>query len=414
VENAIQEAGGTLASKVCEFMMQDGAEGEMGETVGWLAGTIAFEVALAALTAGGATAAKGAMKVLQTFAKILDWTGEALGLAFKALAKVGGYVLDAVKGIGKLLSKAGGAAKTLLDALATIGRKLIAFADELLGITKKVGKGAAGEVAEEAAEKTAKEAAEAGAEKTAKEAAEAGAEKGAKEGAEEGAEKTAKETSDDAARKAAELPAAIAAATAITETNDVVNTPALILIGMLTASVKPQYSWIKGFEARPKQPGHYSIHMIASDHEIDADYTTPAAEAVEAWRDQLDRKSTPSNNLRDEFEITHTGPDNFLVKGNGEEVWADGIRSSDQLLLEAKCVSNPSSSPFIPGSQCPDFIRKNIVAQIEDEFRRYAAVIADSSTPVKGLEVIVNDKAAQPFFEGLLEKYNIPGRVVVP
>jgi hypothetical protein len=105
-----------------------------------------------------------------------------LGLAFKALAKVGGYVLDAVKGIGKLLSKAGGAAKTLLDALATIGRKMIAFADELLGLSKKVGKGAAGEFAEEAAEKTAKEAAEAGAEKGAKEAAEAGAEKTAKEG----------------------------------------------------------------------------------------------------------------------------------------------------------------------------------------------------------------------------------------
>ena len=174
VESAITNAGGELAQKVCAFMMEGTAEGQMGETVGWLAGTIAFEVALAILTAGGATAAKGAMKVLQTFAKILDWTGEALGLAFKGLAKLGGFVLDIVKGIGKLLSHAGGAAKTVLSALGEIGEKLIKYASELLG---KVGKSAAGEVVEEGAQKATKETVEAAAEKGAKEVAEAGAEK---------------------------------------------------------------------------------------------------------------------------------------------------------------------------------------------------------------------------------------------
>ncbi|MEQ9234518.1 eCIS core domain-containing protein [Coleofasciculus sp. E2-BRE-01] len=140
VESAITNAGGQLAQKVCEFMMQDTAEGQMGETVGWLAGTIAFEVALGILTAGSVTAAKGAMKVLKIFAKVLDWTGEALGLAFKGLAKLGGFVLDIVKGIGKLLSNAGGAAKSVLGALGEIGEILTKYADELLG---KVGKGAA-------------------------------------------------------------------------------------------------------------------------------------------------------------------------------------------------------------------------------------------------------------------------------
>jgi hypothetical protein len=145
VESAIRGAGTTLANQVCGFLMQDAAEGEMGETTGWLAGTIAFEVALGVLTAGTATAAKGAMKVLQTFAKILDWTGEAMGIAFKALAKLGGYVLDVVKGIGKLLSKTGGAIKAVLDAIAHIAHKLIAFADELLGLSKRKGKKATGQ-----------------------------------------------------------------------------------------------------------------------------------------------------------------------------------------------------------------------------------------------------------------------------
>ncbi len=278
VETAIRNAGGTLADKVCQFMLQDSAEGEMGETVGWLAGTIAFEVVLGILTAGSWTAAKGAMKGLKLFAKILDWTGEAMGLAFKGLAKVGGFILDGIKGLGKLLDKAGGAAKAILDALGEIGQKLISFADELLG---RAAKGAAGEVVEEGAEKAAKETAEAGAEKATKEAVETGAEKGAKEGveegaekgakegAEEGAEKSTKETTDDAAKKAAELPAAMTEARTITEINDAIDTPAPVLVGILNSTVKPKYSWLQHFEAEPKgMPGHYSIYMIASKNHV--------------------------------------------------------------------------------------------------------------------------------------------------
>jgi hypothetical protein len=179
VETAIRNAGGTLADKVCQFMLQDTAEGEMGETVGWLAGTIAFEVVLGILTAGSWTAAKGAMKGLKLFAKILDWTGEAMGLAFKGLAKVGGFILDGIKGLGKLLDKAGGAAKAILDALGDIGQKLISFADELLG---RAAKGAAGEVVEEGAEKATNQAIKQGAGEVAEKFGEKGAELLAKHG----------------------------------------------------------------------------------------------------------------------------------------------------------------------------------------------------------------------------------------
>jgi hypothetical protein len=70
------------------------------------------------------------------------------------------------------------------------------------------------------------------------------------------------------------LPAAIAEARGIAEANDAVNTPALALIGILNTTIKPKYSWLKHFEARPKTAlGHYSIHMIASEHDVDRDYT---------------------------------------------------------------------------------------------------------------------------------------------
>ncbi|MEA5601283.1 eCIS core domain-containing protein [Nostoc sp. UHCC 0252] len=269
VETALMNAGGTLADKVCEFMLQDSAEGQMGETVGWLAGTIAFEVVLGILTAGSWTAAKGAMKGLKLFAKILDWTGEVMGLAFKGLAKVGGFILDGIKGLGKLLNKAGGAAKVILDALGEIGQKLITFADELLG---RAAKGAASEVVEEGAEKAAKEVAEEGAEKgAASEVVEEGAEKATKETVEEAGEKATKETAEETgekatketANKAAEMPQALAEATAIAKSLEATGVPIPAIVAALIP-LKARYRWINTFEAEPKSSDAFSIFMIAS------------------------------------------------------------------------------------------------------------------------------------------------------
>lgn len=138
-----------------------------------------------------------------------------------------------------------------------------------------------------------------------------------------------------------------------------------------------------------------------------------ATRAFDNWIEGLPRKQTPNNTLRDAYEIRHTGPDNIQVRGGGEEIWADGVRSSDGRLLEAKYVEHPGRSPFIPESNVPPFIRDKIVREVEDEFRRYAAVVHDINTPAQGLEVITNDARAVKFFEDLLQKYNIHGRVVI-
>jgi hypothetical protein len=208
-----------------------------------------------------------------------------MGVAFKALAKLGGFIMDAVRGLGKLLSNAGGAARAVMDALTEIGEKFMRFADELLG---RVGRGAAGDAAETAAERTARETAEAGAERTTQKSAGTVADRGARETTQEGAEKTsreatqetgdrgAREASDDPALKAAELPAAMAEARGITELNDATGTPAPILEGILNSTVKPRYSWLERFQARPKvEPGLYSIHLIASDHVVAGKYPKP-------------------------------------------------------------------------------------------------------------------------------------------
>src|SRR5262245_1851771 len=137
------------------------------------------------------------------------------------------------------------------------------------------------------------------------------------------------------------------------------------------------------------------------------------ARVFDDWIKEAPSKPTPATEPYGPYEIRHTGPDNFLVSGGGQEVWVDGARAADQHLLEAKYVGDPGRSPYVPDSSAPPFIRERVLNETEDEFRRYAAVVGDSGTPAKGLKVITNDPRAVPYFQSLLQKYNIPGQVVV-
>jgi hypothetical protein len=81
--------------------------------------------------------------------------------------------------------------------------------------------------------------------------------------------------------------------------------------------------------------------------------------------------------------------------------------------MEAKFIENPANSPYVDNSNVPPFIRTKVQGDIENEFRRYGAVINDQKTPVVKLLVIVNMREAVPFFEKLLRQFNILGTVVV-
>ncbi len=82
------------------------------------------------------------------------------------------------------------------------------------------------------------------------------------------------------------------------------------------------------------------------------------------------------------------------------------------MLLECKFIVQPDRSPFIKDSQIPNFIREKILNSVADEFFRYAAIINDPNTPIKALEVIINNPNAAQFFQELLQQYQIHGRVV--
>lgn len=129
MEPKITQAGTELANEVCKFFAGDKAEDTIGDAVGWLAGTIVFQVVLDILTAGAWTAASPLIKGL---IKFLNWPMEFLGEALKLIGKLGGVILKAVKGFASKIIHAG-PLKEVVEAIKTIGSKLSAFAEELLG-----------------------------------------------------------------------------------------------------------------------------------------------------------------------------------------------------------------------------------------------------------------------------------------
>jgi hypothetical protein len=283
----VEQAGGDLANKVIEFFTGDAAEGTLGEAVGWLAGNIAFQVALDVITAGTWAAAYPA---LQVFVRFLNWPMEVLGHAAKLLSKIGKYIVDGVKKLGSLVTEAGGGAlKAVKEALGVVGEKLAAFAEELLS---RFGRGAAREGAE-AAERGATHAAESGlaheaeqeavkrAEQAAlheteeraargtgqqatREAEEQAAREAEQKAAREAEERGAKKSEREAAEEAAEIPAAKAAARAIEVALEARGAPLPVLFAALEAGLMPRFRWIKGFKSRRLGLG-YLIYIVASE-----------------------------------------------------------------------------------------------------------------------------------------------------
>nr|WP_235497981.1 RHS repeat-associated core domain-containing protein [Frankia sp. R43] len=139
----------------------------------------------------------------------------------------------------------------------------------------------------------------------------------------------------------------------------------------------------------------------------------PDEKCYTSYKFSLDARGAVGRGDAPDYQIAHAGATEYRAVGGGERVWADGLDQNTGELLDAKFIGNPGRSPFIPGSGIPDFIRSQIATKTDDEFRRYSAVINDSSNPLTGLRVITNAPGAVPYFQGLMRKYNIPGSVVV-
>lgn len=128
------------------------------------------------------------------------------------------------------------------------------------------------------------------------------------------------------------------------------------------------------------------------------------------WMSALPTRPAPTTRAG-LFQRKYAGTVERQISGGGEKFFTDGIE--DSAILETKLVTDPVRSPFIPSSDIPGFLRTRIVGEIDNEFARIAKIIADPTNPMRSVRVIVSDRRAQPFFEALLKKYSIVGKVVV-
>jgi hypothetical protein len=191
----------------------------------------------------------------------------------------------------------------------------------------------------------------------------------------------------------------------------------LIASGAVDAAVVVGISRMTGGSSASAPP---PIPGLPSSMQMATTGVTPQGKydrkAFENWTSGAE--SGPPKNMKPdalEYQVRHAGRLEYkLPPGAGQEgVWADGIRHSDGYLIETKFVSNPSASPYVPGSSCPAFVRDEVLKELHSELSRYARIFQVPGTPARGLEIITNDPRSAELFRGLLRQYGIPGQVVV-
>ena len=143
------------------------------------------------------------------------------------------------------------------------------------------------------------------------------------------------------------------------------------------------------------------------------DLSAADQQVAREYQDGLRKFPTRTDTEAGLYEVRQTGPHNYTMHGGGDSIDADGFRSSDAIALDAKHVGSPDSSPYVPDSKVPDFLKAKIRGDTAHEIERYAKVVQDPSNPVRGLEIITNDPRAVPYFEDILSEYDLPSRVVV-
>ena len=111
--------------------------------------------------------------------------------------------------------------------------------------------------------------------------------------------------------------------------------------------------------------------------------------------------------------MNYTVPTGKIVKGKDETFDIDGYQG--RTIVDPKHTRNIPRSPYILDSKAPQFLKDKTLEQERNQFRKTKDIIENPDNPFDRLEVRVNDKAIVPYFESLLEEYDIPGEVkVVP
>jgi hypothetical protein len=102
---------------------------------------------------------------------------------------------------------------------------------------------------------------------------------------------------------------------------------------------------------------------------------------VDEFVKKLPRIRTPTKSSASQYEIKHTGPYNYKLSGGGATFNIDGYRGST--ILDAKHVRTPRSSPYIPGSTCPQVVRDEVANDVRRELAKIRTIIKSGSVRLR-------------------------------
>lgn len=336
LKSSIETAGGKLADLLVGFLQRDDAEDKMGDAVGSATGQFAFQALLDFLTAGTWEVADETIMALKpvitVIAKVINWPMEVMGEAMSLLKKLGSFVVDGIKGLaGMAKEAAAGAFKTVVEAIRTIGDKLVQWGER---IAAKLGGGVAHE-GEAALEKealgaetkaiesdVAKSVETSGAEKTEQQIAE-----DAQRKAEQDAAKDEESAAQKEEQKAAQHEAAEEAAEGVVTESDFEDDALATTLVKLYA-VQLAFPWIENFEME-EEAGEEIYYMRASKTRIGrrAKRGRRVPATAGPARDVVDR-------LEARYESVFARRDDLLARLDEIEALAkDPSRAADALSL---------------------------------------------------------------------------------
>ncbi|GIH03950.1 hypothetical protein Rhe02_20170 [Rhizocola hellebori] len=141
-------------------------------------------------------------------------------------------------------------------------------------------------------------------------------------------------------------------------------------------------------------------------------------EAAEAntWAQTLPSRDPNYGTPEDRaYQLRVAGSPERLVTGaNGTTIWADGFRPEDGALVDAKHVRQLDCSPrTLEGLTSNSFRTGLMLADDDNEMRKYAAGISNPDNHAQYVEIDTNDASTVGYWQFLAAKNHLPSNVRV-
>jgi hypothetical protein len=143
-------------------------------------------------------------------------------------------------------------------------------------------------------------------------------------------------------------------------------------------------------------------------------YTPQEQAQAAAWAATLNTRD-PVYGTPDDiaYQIRTAGqPERYMPTGTGGGVWADGYRSSDGAIVDAKHVRQLGCSPrTLDGLNEQQFATKLLQPGDEDEVMRYGLAIANPGNHTRYLEIDTDDPETVGYWQYLAAANHVPSDV---